>query len=137
MRSLRDIRTGRDDLAGDLVAENPARLAAGNFAAAREHVVIADAGGMNAHQHVVGAQAPADRRRVACSTAGAPNSENVTAFIDVMNSVTALRERRRAFLVVVARFNQRPHGFDFCALGVAARRENIARRLVACTAAGE
>ena len=50
----RHVRAGLDDLARDLVAEDAARLAARNLAAAREHVVIADAGGMDANQHVVG-----------------------------------------------------------------------------------
>ena len=44
---------GLDDLAGDLVAEDAAGLAAGNLAAAREHVVITDSGGMNANENVI------------------------------------------------------------------------------------
>src|SRR5215813_10791531 len=49
----RHVCAGLDDLAGDLVAEDAAGLAAGNLAAAREHVVIADPGGMNANKNVI------------------------------------------------------------------------------------
>src|SRR6266545_3642218 len=49
----RHICAGLDDLAGDLVAENATGLAPGNLAAAREHVVIADPGGMNANENVI------------------------------------------------------------------------------------
>ena len=49
----RDVSAHRRDLAGDLVAQNPAGTAARNPAGAREHIVIADAGRMDAHQHVV------------------------------------------------------------------------------------
>src|SRR5262249_54958141 len=57
--------TGLDDLAGDLMAENAAGLAAGNPAAAREHVVIADPGGMNVNEHVIRAgHRPLDHGRL-------------------------------------------------------------------------
>src|SRR5262249_56776150 len=61
----RHICAGLDDLAGDLVAENATGLATGNFAAAREHVVIADPGGMDANKHVIRAgQRPLDHGRL-------------------------------------------------------------------------
>ncbi len=48
----RNIDPGLDNLARDLMAEDAARLA-GNPAGAGEHIVVADAGSMNAHQHIV------------------------------------------------------------------------------------
>src|SRR5262245_3611489 len=56
---------GLDDLAGDLVAEDAAGLAAGNLAGAREHVVIADASGMNVDENVTRAgHRPLDHGRL-------------------------------------------------------------------------
>ena len=50
------LRPERDDLAGDLVTEYPARLSARNFAAARENVVMADARGINANEDIIRAR---------------------------------------------------------------------------------
>ncbi len=95
-------------------------LAAGNLAAAREHVVIADAGGMNAHQHVVGTGLrPLDLGRLQHLRARRTRA-NVTAFIDVMVAPSVsprLGERRRAFLVVVLGLDEGAHGLDLRALG--------------------
>src|SRR5262245_58809046 len=61
----RQIGAGLDDLAGDLVSENAAGLAAGNPAASREHVVIADPSGMNANENVIRAgHRPLDHGRL-------------------------------------------------------------------------
>src|SRR5262245_9996689 len=54
-----------DYLAGDLMAQNTAGLAAGNLTAAREYVVIADTGGMNANEDVTRAgHRPLDHGRL-------------------------------------------------------------------------
>jgi hypothetical protein len=48
----RNVSAHRRDLTGDLMAQNPARTATRNPAGAREHIVIANAGCMDADQHV-------------------------------------------------------------------------------------
>ena len=137
MRSAGTFAPVVDDLAGDLVAEHAAGLAARDLAAAREHVVIADAGRMDAHQHVVRARLRPLDDWSPCSTDGAPKSANVTAFIDAM--VTYARLAKADAPCLKSSFDStRSRMASISARSASDRRcGNSASRLVACTATGE
>ena len=117
------------------MAEDPAGATAGNPAAAREHIVIADARCMDADQHVVRAGFGAIDLGQFEHLRTAEVAERYR--LHRSHASSAAGKCGRAFLVIVVGLNHRSHGFDFGALRVRLRRENMARRLVACTAAGE
>ena len=94
-----------------------------NLAGAGQHVVIADAGGMNAHEHIVGAGLRPLDLGAPASTAARRSSRNVTAFMRAMPidqrqaASPSLCEGRGALLVVVV--HSRP--------GPARRRSQLVR----------